>query len=49
MGGLYAEEQSENLSAKREEARADVSQEKEAKKKVKERETEIIPFGYLQI
>ena len=39
----------QRICLEREEARADVSQEKEAKKKVKERETEISPFGYLQI
>lgn len=39
----------QRICLERKEAREDVSQEKEAKKKVKERETEIIPFGYLQI
>ena len=39
----------QRICLQREETRADVSQEKETKKKVKERETEIIPFEYLQI
>ena len=48
-GGLYMLKSKQRICLQREETRADVSQEKETKKKVEERETEIIPFGYLQI
>ena len=48
-GTLYTEEQAGNLSAKRRDESRSVTRKRDKKEDERERETEIIPFGYLQI